>query len=46
MWRKLTFRDGFWFLIEAVVGCHGLALINHIGEDVIKRLGEDCNEGQ
>ena len=35
---KISFRDGFWFLLGGLLGCHVVKIVNHIGVDIAGRI--------
>ena len=41
LWERLgnvSFRDGFWFLLGGLLGCHLVGFINEIGADIAGKL--------
>ena len=41
IWQQLgniSFRDGFWFLLGGLLGCHVVTIVNQIGVDIVGRI--------
>ena len=48
LWERLgnmSFRDGFWFLLGGLLGCHLVRFINQVGVQIAGHIGEKIGGG-